>query len=151
MSDDAGRLLLDGLLALAGVLKLLRCDLVQQIAQPLLDDIKGDFLSLGTTAGRPLNNRDCQSMECHDILQHFHRLQEEQNFPQNPGSDYITSFPETAVRQSWRDSIWEETKKRSDPATGKTSLHNARDRLRLSLSQSSSKACYKHVGGNKCG
>ena len=49
----------DGLLAFRRLLELLGCDLVHEVAQPLLDDVEGDFLGVTSAAARPLHCCSC--------------------------------------------------------------------------------------------
>ena len=65
---------LDGLLALSGVLKLLRGDLVEQVAQAVLDDVVGDLLVPALRARGALHRRRRQRVELGDVPQHGHRL-----------------------------------------------------------------------------
>ncbi len=66
---------LDGLLALSRVFELLRGDLVQKVAQAVLDDIVGDLLVATCCASCALHRRRGQRVDVGDIPQHGNRPQ----------------------------------------------------------------------------
>ena len=68
--------LLDSLFTISRVLKLLAGDLVQDVSQPLLDDIVGDLVPIRTPRGRALYCLSGQVVEGGDVPQHGHRLQQ---------------------------------------------------------------------------
>ena len=70
---------LDGLLALGRVLKLLGGDLVEQLAQAVLDDVVCDLLVAALRARSALHRGCCQRVELRDISQHGHRLHDSMN------------------------------------------------------------------------
>ena len=68
--------LLDSLFTISRVLKLLAGDLVQDVSQPLLDDVVGDLVPVSTPGGGALYCLSCQVVEGGDVPQHGHRLQQ---------------------------------------------------------------------------
>ena len=66
--------LLDSFFAITRVLELLAGDLVEQVTQPLLDDVEGDLLPLSAPTGCALHCLGGQVVKGCDVPQHGHRL-----------------------------------------------------------------------------